>query len=182
MTPEIRPARETDLDAIHRIYAREVEHGTATYEYDVPAVDVLRDRWRAIVDAGYPHRVATVGGRVLGYAYASAYRAREGYRWTVENSVYVDEAARGLGIGRALLTSLIDDCTALGYRQMIAVVGDAANTASIALHERLGFRVVARFPGIGRKHGRWLESVQLLRVLGDGERTAPEAPPLPDRR
>ncbi|AXK71706.1 N-acetyltransferase [Lysobacter sp. TY2-98] len=182
MTPEIRPAVETDLDAIHRIYAYEAEHGTSTYEYDVPSLLTLGDRWRAIIDAGYPYRVAELDGHVVGYAYASAYRAREGYRWTVENSVYVDDAARERGVGRALLTALIDDCTALGYRQMIAVVGDAMNTASIALHERLGFRVVARFPGIGRKHGRWLESVQLLRALGAGDRTAPETSPLPDRR
>ncbi|MGY4516403.1 GNAT family N-acetyltransferase [Lysobacter sp. HA18] len=182
MAPVIRRVRETDLEAIHRIYAHEVEHGTATYEYVMPPMDEFAARVRAIVDAGYPYRVAEIDGRIVGYAYASAYRGREGYRWTVEDSVYIDDSARGAGIGRALLTTLIDDCTALGYRQMIAVIGDGANTASIALHERLGFHVAGRFAGIGRKHGRWLESVQMLRALGAGDRSDPESPPLPDRR
>lgn len=181
MLLEIRPACETDLEAVRRIYAHEVQHGTSTYEYDVPSPAAFAVRWRAIVDAGYPYRVAELDGRVVGYAYASAYRAREGYRWTVENSVYIDPAERGRGVGRALLAALIDDCARLGYRQMIAVVGDATNAASIALHETLGFRVIARFPGIGRKHGRWLDSVQLLRALGEGDSTAPHAAPLPDR-
>ncbi|GAB1596164.1 GNAT family N-acetyltransferase [Lysobacter claricitrinus] len=182
MPPVIRPARETDLESIHRIYAHEVEHGTATYEYVVPSLAEFAERVQAVVDAGYPYRVAEIDGRVVGYAYASAYRAREGYRWTVEDSVYVGGDARGAGVGRALLATLIDDCTALGYRQMLAVIGDGANTASIALHERLGFRIAGRFAGIGRKHGRWLESVQMVRELGAGDRSEPHAAPLPDRR
>ena len=176
----IRAAVDDDLPSIQRLYAHEVLHGTATYEVDPPDVDGMRDRWRAGVDAGYPWRVACADGRVLGYAYASAYRTRAGYRWTVEDSVYVDPALQGRGIGRALLADLVERCAVLGYRQMVAVIGDASNTASIALHERSGFRVAARFQGLGRKHGRWLENVQMLRALGGGDRSAPDAPPLPD--
>lgn len=167
------------MTAVHAIYAHEVQHGTATYELAVPDVMEIRRRWRSIVDAGYPFVVAWRDQRVVGYAYGSAYRSREGYRWTVENSVYVGESHRGLGIGRALLEALIERCERAGYRQMVAVIGDGANTASIRLHERLGFHVAARFPGLGRKHGRWLENVQMQRALGSGADDAPTAPPLP---
>ena len=180
VSPRIRPATVADLAAIRRIYAHEVEHGTSTYEWIVPDADEMARRWQAIADAGYPYLVAEVDGRVAGYAYASAYRGREGYRWTVEDSVYVDADFQGRGIGHALLSALIARCEALGYRCMVAVIGDATNDASIALHERLGFHVAGRFPALGRKHGRWLENVQMLRALGHADADSPD-PPLPDR-
>jgi phosphinothricin acetyltransferase len=135
-------------------------------------------RVAAIRAAGYPYLVAELDGALAGFAYASAYRAREGYRWTVEDSVYVDGAHRGVGVGRTLLARLVERCEALGYRRMVAVIGDAGNAASISLHERAGFAVVARFPGLGVKHGRWLENVQMMRSLGEAR--LPSAPPLPD--
>ena len=176
----IRDAGPGDVPAMARIYADEVLHGTASYEYVPPDDAEFMRRFAALRDAGYPYLVAELGGRVAGYAYASAYRTREGYRWTAEDSVYLDSGCRGRGIGRALLEALVRRCEALGYRRMVAVIGDGANAASIALHERTGFRVMGRFPGLGFKHGRWLESVQMMRTLGPPDDTPPAAPPLPD--
>lgn len=174
----VRAAAESDLDAIAALYAREVREGVATYEYDVPDRAEMHRRWRALVDAGYPYLVAETldagGARFAGYAYASAYRTRIGYRWTVENSVYVEPDRHGRGIGGALMRRLIADCTALGFRQMVAVIGDGSNAASVALHERLGFTRAGVFPGLGRKHGRWLDTVQMLRPLGEGNVGEPD--------
>ncbi|MEH6414458.1 GNAT family N-acetyltransferase [Pseudomonas sp. CGJS7] len=174
----LRPAVEADLAAIAALYAREVREGVATYEYDVPDDAEMRRRWHAIVDAGYPYLIAEFVGDgdavFAGYAYASSYRGRIGYRWTVENSVYVEPASHGRGIGRALMQRLIEDCAALGFRQMVAVIGDGSNAASVALHERLGFKLAGVFPGIGRKHGRWLDTVQMVRALGDGNDGEPD--------
>jgi phosphinothricin acetyltransferase len=133
----------------------------------------MQQRMEAIVAQGYPYLVAERGGRVAGYAYASSYRARRAYRFTVENTVYVDNAQQGHGVGTALLEALIDACTQLGFRQMIAVIGEAANAGSVRLHERLGFRTVGVFQGIGRKHGRWLDTLQMQRALGDGDASDP---------
>lgn len=131
-------------------------------------------RVRAIVDAGYPYLVAECHAAVVGDAYASAYRARAGYRWTVENSIYLASNMQGRGIGKASLGELISRCEQCGYRQMIAVIGDASNQALRRLHERFGFRTVGVFTGIGRKHGRWLDGLQMQRPLGPGD-TAPSS-------
>jgi phosphinothricin acetyltransferase len=183
----LRPAVEADLAAIAVLYAREVREGVATYEYDVPDDAEMRRRWRAIVEAGYPYLVAEFVdagvGTFAGYAYATSYRTRIGYRWTVENSVYVEPACHGRGVGRTLMKQLIQDCTALGFRQMVAVIGDGSNAASVSLHERLGFQLAGVFPGIGRKHGRWLDTVQMVLALGDGKVGEPDenVPGLPLR-
>jgi phosphinothricin acetyltransferase len=169
----IRSAVAGDLPAITSLYADEVINRVATYEYTAPDESEMGRRWRGIVDQGFPYLVAELDGRFAGYAYASSYRHREGYRWTVEDTVYIVPGAQGRGVGRALLQRLIDDCQALGFRQMVAVIGDGTNTASIALHERLGFRTVGVFTAIGRKHGRWLSAVQMQRPLGDGDASAP---------
>jgi len=169
----IRSAVLTDLPAITAFYGQEVRDHVATYEYIEPDEAEMTRRWQAVVAQGYPYLVAEREGCFAGYAYASGYRTREGYRWTVEDTVYVHPAFVGQGIGRALLQRLIDDCTALGLRQMVAVVGDVTNAASIALHERLGFRTVGIFQGLGRKHGRWLDTVQMQRALGPGHETDP---------
>ncbi|HEY0505306.1 MAG TPA: GNAT family N-acetyltransferase [Lysobacter sp.] len=169
----IRSAVAADLPAITALYAREVDENVATYEYTAPDAAEMARRWQAIVAQGYPYVVVESDGRFAGYAYASGYRTREGYRWTVEDTVYVHPDFTGRGIGRALLQRLIDDCTALGLRQMVAVIGDTTNTASIALHERLGFRTVGVFQGLGRKHDRWLDTVQMQRALGPGDGSAP---------
>jgi len=170
----LRPAVARDLVAITALYAREVRAGVATYEYAEPDEAEMTRRWQAVLSQGLPYLVAECDGRFAGYAYASSYRAREGYRWTVEDTVYVHPEFTGRGVGRALLQRLIDECTALGHRQMVAVIGDRTNTASIALHEKLGFRLVGVFEGLGRKHGRWLDTVQMQRALGPGAGLPPE--------
>lgn len=174
MTLLVRPATETDISAIASIYAAEVRDFVNTYEYDVPDEAEMLRRMQGIVSAGYPYLVADLDGRVAGYAYASSFRARIGYRFTVENSVYVAAGAQNLGVGSALLERLIAECEARGFRQMIAVIGESANTASIRLHERFGFRPVGTFEGIGRKQDRWLDTVFMQRALGLGA----EGPPL----
>lgn len=168
MLPVIRVANEADICAITAIYATEVRDFVNTYEYDAPDETEMRRRMQGIVEAGYPYLVATADGQVAGYAYASSFRARVGYRFTVENSVYVAAEWQGRGIGSALLGRLIGDCESRGFRQMVAVIGETANTGSIRLHERFGFRHIGTFPGIGLKHGRWLDTVFMQRALGPG--------------
>ena len=169
----IRDVVPTDIPAISAIYAAEVRDHVNTYEYDVPDQAEMQRRMQGIVETGYPYLVAEAGGQLLGYAYASSYRARAGYRFTVENSVYVAAGRQGHGVGAALLERLIGECEARGYRQMIAVIGEPTNTASIRLHEKLGFQPVGVFRGIAWKHGRWLDTVQMQRALGNGDREAP---------
>ncbi len=171
----VRDAVPGDAACIAAIYAHEVLHGTSSYEIEaVPPAGIV-DRMATGIAAGYPWLVALTGRGMAGYAYASGYRSRPGYRWTVEDSVYVSPSYQGRGVGRCLLGALIQRCTEGGFRQMIAVIGDAENRASIALHERAGFVEAARFPGIGRKHGRWFTNVQMLRALGEGASSPPFA-------
>jgi L-amino acid N-acyltransferase YncA len=169
--PVVRTAHEADIAAISAIYAAEVRDFVNTYEYDAPDEAEMLRRMQGIVEAGYPYLVAEVDGEIAGYAYASSFRARIGYRFTVENSVYVAADRQGRGIGSALLGRLIADCESRGFRQMVAVIGGAANAGSIRLHERFGFRYIGTFPGIGLKHGRWLDTVFLQRPLGAGADT-----------
>jgi phosphinothricin acetyltransferase len=168
VSPLIRAATEADIAAITAIYAAEVRDFVNTYEYDAPDQAEMLRRMQGVVEAGYPYLVATVDGQVAGYAYASSFRARIGYRFTVENSVYVAAGLQGKGIGSALLHRLIAECESRGFRQMVAVIGEASNAGSIRLHERLGFRRIGTFPGIGLKHGRWLDTVFMQRALGVG--------------
>lgn len=173
MTVQLRPAVPADIPAITAIYAVEVRELVNTYEYEVPGEAEMAQRMVDITTRGYPYLVATIDGELAGFAYANSYRARIAYQWTVENSVYVDGRFQGRGIGSALMQALIEECTARGFRQMVAVIGEPANTASIRLHERFGFELVGVFRGLGRKHGRWLDTVQMQRALGDGANTAP---------
>ena len=172
----IRPVTASDMEAITAIYREAVLHGTASFELDPPDGLEMRARMEAITGAGYPYVVACddADGALLGYAYAGAYRARPAYRWTVENSVYVDKDAQGRGIGKALTDEIIARCTTLGFRQMIAVIGGADHRASIAMHEALGFAHVGLLPATGFKHGRWLASVLMQRALGDGDSSEPD--------
>jgi len=165
----LRTAARTDLAQITAIYAEQVASGTASFEYVPPAVAEMACRYDAIVAAGYPYFVAENDqGVIVGYSFASAYRPRPGYRYTVEDSVYVAPAAAGRGTGRTLLTRLIEACTQRGDRLMVAVIGDVGNAASIALHRALGFVDVGRMPGVGWKFGRWIESLLMQRALGGG--------------
>lgn len=167
----LRPCRADDLPAIQAIYAEAVRFGTASFELDPPDLTEMQARWQKVVTAGFPYLVALRQGEVVGYAYAGAYRPRPAYRGTVENSVYVAPAAQGLGVGRALIRALIAECTAAGFRQMVAVIGDSANAASIGLHRAMGFEPVGTLRSVGWKHGRWLDSVLMQRRLGPGDDT-----------
>ncbi|MBN9583270.1 MAG: N-acetyltransferase [Afipia sp.] len=169
----IRPAAPADIAAVTAIYAEAVRHGTATFELEAPDAGEMRRRYDALAADGFPYLVAEWDGRIAGYAYAGAYRPRPAYRFTVENSVYLDPAAQRRGIGLALLTELIARCEQQGFRQMIAVIGDAANAASIALHRRAGFAMIGTHPDVGFKFGRWLATVMMQRTLGDGGVTPP---------
>jgi L-amino acid N-acyltransferase YncA len=162
----IRPARESDVPVIAAIYGRSVEVETASWEYEPPDLAEMQRRFADIIAKGFPYLVAEHQGRVAGYSYASSYRARVGYRFVVEDSVYVAHDMKGRGVGKQLLHALISKCTEHGYKQMIAVIGDSENIASIKLHEACGFQHVARFKNIGFKFDRWLDSVQMQRVLG----------------
>jgi len=170
---EIRPTDVGDLPAITDIYAQAVREGTATFELVPPDLAEMTRRFHALVDGGFPYFSALLDGRVAGYAYASSYRPRPAYRFTVENSVYLDPATHGRGIGRQLLQRLIDECTARGFRQMIAVIGDSANAASVGVHAACGFQMIGTHPSVGLKFGRWLDTVMTQRALGDGASSIP---------
>ena len=172
-TIQIRDATEADMSAIRDIYAHHVATGGGSFEYDPPDVAEMIRR-AAVVDAGYPYVVADDGGRILGYAYAGAYRPRRAYRYTVEDSVYVAQDAHRRGVGQKLLAELIRRCTADGYRQMVAVIGDSENRGSISLHRKMGFREVGILRNVGFKFGRWLDSVSMQLALGPGGDTPPE--------
>lgn len=171
--PTVRDSRETDVPALHAIYAFHVVHGLASFEEEPPSVEEMGHRRAGVIAAGFPHLVAELDGEVVGYCYASAYRPRPAYRFTVENSVYVREGLRGRGVGRALLGALIGRCEQGPWRQMIAVIGDTANDASIGLHEAFGFRHAGTLRAVGFKFGRWVDSVLMQRAIGPGERSVP---------
>lgn len=169
----IRDSRAGDLPAITAIYGHWVRHGLASFELDPPDLAEMTRRRDALLAGHYPYLVAEEGGRVLGYAYAGAFRTRPAYRFTVEDSVYVaPDAGRG-GVGRALLAALLPRCEAWGARLMVAVIGDSGNAASIALHAALGFTHAGLLPGTGWKHGRWVDTVLMTRALGEGMAAPP---------
>ncbi|CAH0259101.1 phosphinothricin acetyltransferase (PPT N-acetyltransferase) [Agrobacterium fabrum str. J-07] len=167
----IRPCEEADIPAITEIYRDAVLYGRASFEIDPPDVATMAERRRLLVEGNYPYLVAEHDGKVAGYAYAGAYRARPAYGATVEDSVYIDPAMKGMGIGRKLLDALIAEATARGFRQMIAVIGDSANAASVGVHRAAGFELVGTFKSIGWKHGQWLDTVLMQRALGEGDTT-----------
>jgi phosphinothricin acetyltransferase len=170
----VRDSRETDLPAIEAIYAHHVTHGLGSFEETPPGRDELARRRADVLARGLPYLVCVdAAGTLLGYAYAGPYRTRSAYRHTVENSVYVAPDAARRGIGRVLLAALIERCEAAGVRQMVAVIGDSANSGSIGLHAALGFLRVGTLEAIGWKHGRWVDSVLMQRALGPGGRSPP---------
>jgi L-amino acid N-acyltransferase YncA len=175
--PEIRPTTEADLPAITSIYEHAVRHGTATFELVPPDLAEMTRRFNVLMDGGYPYFVAELDGRVVGYAYAGAYRPRPAYRFTVENSIYLDPSVHRRGIGALLLQRLILECEARGFRQIIAVIGDSANVGSIGVHSRTGFKLIGTHPNVGLKFGRWLDTVMMQRSLGDGAATIPPDDP-----
>jgi L-amino acid N-acyltransferase YncA len=169
----VRAARASDIPAITAIYDASVRNGTASFELDPPDEAEMRRRFEAITGGGYPYLVAELGGRVVGYAYANAYRPRPAYRFSVEDSIYLAPDMQGKGIGRALLDALVRSCIEKGYRLMLAVIGDSAQHASIRLHRSVGFTFSGTLHSVGYKFGRWLDTVIMELPLGDGDRTAP---------
>jgi len=170
----IRPSREADVPEIAAIYRYHVLYGLASFEEIPPDPDELASRRRDILNRGLPYLVAERSGRVLGYCYAGLYRTRSAYRFTLEDSIYIDKAEVGRGLGRALLATVLDRCAELGYRQMVAVIGGSDTWPSIRLHAALGFTRIGVLPAVGFKFGNWVDIVLMQRALGPGE-TAPPA-------
>jgi L-amino acid N-acyltransferase YncA len=175
----IRASRDDDVAAITAIYAHHVLHGVASFEEVPPEPDEMARRRRTIVERGLPYLVAEStdepnAGRVVGYCYAGPFRPRIGYRFTLEDSVYVDASEIGRGIGRRLLELVIARGTELGYRQMVAVIGGRETVASIKLHEALGFAHIGVLPAVGFKFGRWIDIVMMQRELGPGAAALPD--------
>ena len=167
----IRPSALADIAAMRAIYAHAVTEGTGTFEMDAPDEGEMLRRRTEVIAKGLPWLVAEDGGNVLGYAYANDFRPRRAYRFSLENSVYIDPQARGQGVGRTLMIELLARCEARGARQMLAVIGDSANTGSVALHRGLGFRDAGVFEAAGWKFDRWLDVIFMQRALGVGSST-----------
>lgn len=179
----IRPAAKPDLDAVTAIYRDAVENGAASYELEPPGRDVMGRRFESLRDGHFPYLVAADGSRVLGYAYAGPFRPRPAYRFVVEDSIYVAPDAKGRGIGAALLAALIDEATIMGFRQIIAVIGDGhPQSPSVRLHEKLGFRHVGLLEGSGFKHGRWLDTTFMQLAMNGGHDVPPDPDSWPERR
>lgn len=179
MAYKIRPTIAADLDTISAIYADAVTHGTASFELTVPTHGEMFMRFETLSGQGFPFLSLLEGDTLKGYAYAGPYRARPAYRWCVENSIYLDASARGKGYGKALLVALIEECTKLGFRQMVAVIGDSANKGSVGVHAATGFAMVGTLKDMGWKHGKWLDTVLMQVALGDGADTPADENSLP---
>jgi phosphinothricin acetyltransferase len=178
----LRPATAADLDAVTDIYAHAVRHGTASYELEPPSRAEIGERFAALQDGSYPYIVAEEAARVLGFAYAGPFRARPAYRFIVEDSIYIAPDCQGRGVGRLLLEGLIDACQTLGFRQIVAVIGDGSpESASVRLHEAMGFRHCGTMEGTGFKHGRWLDTVIMQLALNGGASLPPDPDSLPEK-
>ena len=170
---QLRPATPDDIPAIHAIYSHHVLKGLASFEEEPPPPEELRRRLGDVIGQGLPYLVADFGGAIAGYGYCAPYRARSAYRYALEDSIYVRPDVQGRGVGTALLAELIRRCESLGYRQLIAVIGDSAHAASIGLHASHGFLRVGTMRSVGFKFGRWVDSVIMQRPLGTGDATRP---------
>jgi phosphinothricin acetyltransferase len=173
-TTLIRPCQTADLPAVTAIYAHHVTHGSGSFELEPPSLQDMTQRHANVSELGLPWLVASRGDEVLGFAYAGQFRPRPGFRYLVEDSVYLHPSHTGQGLGVALLAELIRLCEQAGKRQMLAVIGDSANAGSIALHARLGFRHAGVLQASGWKHGCWLDTVLMQRSLGPGQSCDPE--------
>ena len=172
---QLRPAAPADIPAIHAIYAHHVLNGLASFEEVPPSREELLRRYHEVSGGGLPYIVAELGGAVAGYGYCALYRTRSAYRYALEDSVYVRHDMQGRGVGSALLAELIIRCEALGYRQLIAVIGDSSHAASIGLHASQGFLRVGTLRSVGFKFGRWVDSVIMQRPLGAGDGDKPKS-------
>jgi L-amino acid N-acyltransferase YncA len=171
----IRDAAPADIPSIRAIYAYYVSNSCASFEEEAPSVAEMERRLATTQERGLPYLVAETDGEILGYTYAGPFRTRSAYRYTIEDSIYVAPAVVGRGVGVALLRALVERCTDLGYRQMIGIIGDSANQASIALHRKAGFRQEGVLRGVGLKFGRWIDVVIMHRPLGEANLAVPQA-------
>ena len=162
----MRDARPADLPRVQAIYAHHLLHGTASFEEEPPSLAEVMRRYEHVLGRALPYLVAELDEEVVGFSYAGPYRLRSAYRFTVENSVYVDAALAGRGIGAALLGELVACCEGRGMREIVAIIGDSGNAASIGLHRRFEFEPIGTLRGVGFKFGRWLDSVLMQRRLG----------------
>lgn len=169
----VHDAAADDIAACLSIYAYHVKHGFGTFDETPPSLSEYDAKWRGIVDAGLPFLVAIEGSEVIGFAYASVFRPRPGYRYTVEDSVYIRDDRRGRGVGKALLWPLLERLQGLGVRQVVAVIGDSQNTGSIGLHAKAGFTHSGTMRSVGYKHGRWVDTVMMQKALNGGDGTGP---------
>ena len=174
----VRAATAEDAAALAAIYGHHVLHGFGTFETAPPDADWMDAKRREVQGHGLPFLVAEAEGRTVGYAYAGPFRPRPGYRYTVEDSVYVAPDAMGRGVGRAVLTQVLAACEAFGVRQVVAVIGDSGNAGSIGLHRALGFEPSGVGKSFGFKHGRWVDIVWMQKALNGGDASAPDAPGL----
>jgi L-amino acid N-acyltransferase YncA len=172
----VRPATEADAQALAAIYGDAVAHGFGTFEEEPPSPAEMNSRRRAVQDRGLPYLVAEADGQVLGFAYAGPFRPRAADRYTRADSVDVAPAAKGQGVGRAVLTAVIAACEALGVRQLMAVIGDSQNAGSIGLHRALGFEQMGIGKSVGFKHGRWVDIVHMQKPLNGGDTRLPDGP------
>ena len=180
----IRDATAADMADVQAIYAFYVARTSASFEEEPPAAEEMRRRLAKTRERGLPYLVAETEGEIVGYTYAGPWRFRSAYRYTIEDSIYVAPSVTRRGVGSSLLGALVERCTALGYRQMIGVIGDSANHGSIGLHRRLGFRQEGVLRGVGLKFGRWVDVVIMHRPLGDAnvglpDQDHPGLPPMP---
>jgi phosphinothricin acetyltransferase len=169
----IRDATPGDIAAVQAIYAHHVLHGLGTFETEPPDIAEMQRRYAQVTGDGFPYVVAEDLGSILGYAYANHFRTRAAYRNTVEDSIYIAADAMGRGVGTALLEALIERCTALGLRQMLAVIGDSDNAGSIGVHRHCGFEHAGTMKAVGRKFDRWVDVVIMQRALGAGSSAPP---------
>ncbi len=170
----IEPSTDNDIAQITSIYEQAVLHGTASFELSAPDEAEMSRRRQALLDGNYPYLVARIDNQIAGYAYAGPYHNRPGYKWSVENSIYVNPDFQKRGVGSTLLKHLIEICTNKGFRQMVAVIGDSNNTGSIALHQKFGFTLIGTNKAVGRKFDKWLDVVMMQKALGDGAGSVPE--------
>jgi phosphinothricin acetyltransferase len=173
--PLIRPAVTSDAEALAAIYGHNVLHGFGTFEEVPPSASEMDQRRLAVIEQGLPWLVAEDAGQVLGYAYAAPFRPRAAYRYTVEDSIYLAPEAVGRGLGRALLSAVLQACEAMGLRQVVAVIGDSQNAASVGLHRALGFEPAGVGKSVGFKHGRWVDIIWMQKALNGGDASAPDA-------
>lgn len=166
-------AEKKHIPAIRDIYAHHVIHGTGSFETDPPDTHEMLTRLEKIRSLGLPWVVALQEDKIIGYCYLTRYRERYAYRYTLEDSIYIDPAAQRQGVGKALLRHVIDWAETQGYRQLIAIVGDSNNQGSLKVHQQVGFTEIGTLKDIGFKHGRWLDTVLMQRNLGEGNSTLP---------